>query len=102
MRKELKYWAEKEREWRESGVTQEKYCKKGGISKNRFKYKLKCVRAANKKGSFLSVKTDRVEPNTADEKSYCRLIFSDGGEVDIKNRSGLTGLKTLISDMIQI
>ena len=94
--------------WKESGLTQVAYCERAGISYSRFKNKRQKQRreesaeeTVSKCGEFNAVSLDEAI-EVAAPQPYCKITFSGGDTVSFSDRASLVGLKSLISDLIQL
>jgi len=93
------------RDWKGSGLRQAAYCKRHGIEKHTFKdalYQLrKRDRLKNERaGEFNQVRMAEEERRVEDEP-YCEVRFSGGHVVSFSDKESLSGLKTLIRELIQ-
>ena len=95
-------------DWKASGVTQAAYCKREGISYSRFKNKHQKQRreASEEVASSLCGQFNAVRIGEAIEaeppQPYCEISFSGGHTVSFSDKASLVGLKSLISDLIQL
>tara|TARA_B110000467_G_C17911667_1_gene260163 strand:- start:128 stop:460 length:333 start_codon:yes stop_codon:yes gene_type:complete len=95
-------------DWRASGLTQIAYCEREDMPYSRFKNKLQKQRreASNKAASSQCGQFNAVTLGEAMEvappQPYCKITFSGGHTVSFSDKASLIGLKSLISDLIQL
>jgi hypothetical protein len=110
METSLKKWAKEYKLWVASGETQKAYCKEKLYSLNQFRNQTKEAREAgvleksdSQKVGFVPIEVipEDVINSANKDKPYCEITFSGGETVAFSNRESITGLKELISDLIQ-
>jgi hypothetical protein len=93
-------------DWKASGLTQAAYCKKEGVSYSRFKNKRQKQRREASDDVVLCGQFNAVRIGEAIEAAppqpYCEISFSGGHTVSFSDKASLVGLKSLISDLIQL
>jgi hypothetical protein len=97
-------------DWKASGLTQAAYCKKEGVSYSRFKNKRqKQRREASDDVVLCGQFNDNINAvrlgeaiEAAPPQPYCEISFSGGHTVSFSDKASLVGLKSLISDLIQL
>jgi len=95
-------------DWKSSGLTQAEYCKQKGIPFTWFKnqsYKKReqdqVVSDTTVSGKFNAVSFNEAI-NTSEQAPYCEITFSGKHTVSFSDKASLLGLKSLISDLIQL
>ena len=95
-------------DWKASKLTQAAYCNREGISYVQFKNKSYKQRRQSREKDSISVCGQFNEVSLGEEmkseshQPYCEISFSGEHKVSFSDKASLAGLKSLISDLIQL